>query len=100
MFSLAAGARRFTNHQLRSTSIKGMQDNNVEASEVVKVSGHKDLKSIKTYNPGLDRRREREISRIISNLGAQNHIGMFTISLQRSKLRYDIDKFFFINIAF
>ena len=65
-------SQRYTNHSLRVTSMQILDDNNVESRHIVRVSGHKNTESIKSYARRLSAARKRSISQIISNnLGKQ-----------------------------
>ena len=59
-------SERYTNHSIRVTSLQVLEDNNVEGRHVIRISGHKNTESIKSYARRLSASRKRGISDIIS----------------------------------
>ena len=59
-------SQRYTNHCIRVTSMQALDDANIEGRHIVRISGHKNEHSIKSYARTLSSSRKRNISSILS----------------------------------
>ena len=62
--------KRITNHSARKTLVQTLQDNNVPPTQIVQVTGHKNLQSVNNYSTLGDRQQE-SISSILSSTARQ-----------------------------
>ena len=72
--ALAAGTgvnKRITNHSARKTLVQTLQDHNVRPTQIVQVTGHKNLQSVNNYSTLGDRQQET-ISSILSSTRTPN----------------------------
>ena len=72
--ALAAGIgvnKRITNHSARKTLVQTLQDHNVPPTQIVQVTGHKNLQSVNNYSTLGDRQQET-ISSILSSTRTPN----------------------------
>ena len=72
--ALAAGIgvnKRITNHSARKTLVQTLQDHNVRPTQIVQVTGHKNLQSVNNYSTLGDRQQET-ISSILSSTRTPN----------------------------
>ena len=60
-------SQRYTNHSIRVTSLQVLEDENIEGRHIIRVSGHKNVDSVKNYARRLSTARKRNISSILSN---------------------------------
>ncbi|XP_061190714.1 uncharacterized protein LOC133198711 isoform X2 [Saccostrea echinata] len=58
-------SQRYTNHCIRATSISTLDSQGVEAEDIIGISGHKHIRSVKSYNSNLDDQKKREMSDIL-----------------------------------
>lgn len=65
-------SKRYTNHCLRVTSLQLLEDQNIEGRHIIRISGHKNVESIKSYARTLSTSRKRNISSILSSSIAPN----------------------------
>jgi hypothetical protein len=71
--SEAAEVPRMTNGQIRPTSVCLMVRAGIEDREIVTVTGHRSIDSLKSYNPHLTESRKIAIAQAISNGGKKRH---------------------------
>ena len=63
IFLFQAGLSRvYSNHSIRATSITLLDDSGIEARHIMRVSGHKNEASIRSYASRLNDTKKREIS--------------------------------------
>lgn len=66
--------KRITNHSARKTLVQKLQDNNVPPTQIVQVTGHKNLQSVNNYSSLRDNQQEA-ISSILSSSSCQTIAG-------------------------
>ena len=59
-------SQRYTNHSLRVTSVQALDDAKIEGRHIIRVSGHKSVRSVENYARKLSTSRKRTISSILS----------------------------------
>ena len=59
-------SQRYTNHSLRVTSLKTLDDAKMEGRHIIRVSGHKSVSSVENYARKLSTSRKRSISSVLS----------------------------------
>ena len=64
--SLEDSSKTFSNHSARKTVVKKLKTADLERSSIVKVTGHRNEKSLDDYDEG-DESEQRQHSHIISN---------------------------------
>ena len=65
-------SQEYTNHCIRSTAVSVLDNNNVEARHIMRVSGHKSESSIRSYSRHLTESKSREISQTVSAFAQGN----------------------------
>jgi hypothetical protein len=68
---LAGLSRVYSSHSIRATCITVLDDSGIEARHIMRVSGHRNEASIRSYASRLDDRKKRQISDCISHAVAQ-----------------------------
>ena len=66
-------SQEYTNHCIRSTVVSVLDNNNVEARHIMRVSGHKSKSSIRSYSPQLTESKSRELSQTLTSACAQGN---------------------------
>ena len=67
--SLNAGLppnKKLTNHSARKHLVQKLSDNNVPPTEIMQITGHKNVQSVNNYS-SLNENKHKQISRILSN---------------------------------
>ena len=59
-------SQKYTNHCLRVTSLQKLDDSRVEGRHIIRVSGHKNVDSVKHYARKLSAEKQRKISGILT----------------------------------
>lgn len=59
--------KRITNHSARKTLVQKLQDNNIPPTQIVQITGHKNLKSVNNYS-SLREQQQQDISSILSSV--------------------------------
>ena len=67
----------FSNHSARKTVVKNLKRAGLEQSSIVKVTGHRNEKSLGDYDEG-DKREQRELSHTISHAKNINSQSLMT----------------------
>ena len=65
-------SQKYTNHSLRVTSLQVLDDAQIDARQVIRVSGHKNTDSLLNYARRLSAARKRKISSVLSNSAMNN----------------------------
>ena len=60
-------SQRYTNHSIRATSITLLDDAEIPDRHIIKVSGHKNASSLKSYSHHVSEQKKRKISDILVN---------------------------------
>ena len=60
--------KRITNHSARKTLVQTLQDRNVPPTQIIQVTGHKNLQSVNNYST-LREKQQEDISTILSSRG-------------------------------
>ncbi len=58
--------KRITNHSARKTLVQKLQDNNIPPTQIVQITGHKNLQSVNSYSSL--REQQQDISSILSSV--------------------------------
>jgi len=58
--------KQLTNHSARTYLLQKLRENNVEGTDIMQISGHKNVPSINNYST-LSEERHKKISNILSN---------------------------------
>ena len=58
--------KRITNHSARKTLVQTLQDKNVPPTQIIQVTGHKNLQSVNNYST-LREKQQEDISNILSS---------------------------------
>jgi integrase len=59
--------KRITNHSARKTLVQKLQDNNIPPTQIVQITGHKNLQSVNNYS-SLREQQQQDISSILSSV--------------------------------
>ena len=59
--------RRITNHSARKTLVQKLQDNDIPPTQIVQITGHKNLNSVNNYS-SLREQQQQDISSILSSV--------------------------------
>jgi integrase len=59
--------KRITNHSARKTLVEKLQDNNIPPTQIVQITGHKNLQSVNNYS-SLREQQQQYISSILSSV--------------------------------
>ena len=59
--------KRVTNHSARETLVQKLQDNNIPPTQMVQITGHKNLQSVNNYS-SLREQQQQDISSILSSV--------------------------------
>lgn len=72
--SLAAGLSQiYTNHCTRATASKTLGDASFDRSDIIKITGHRDTRSLDTYIGGASSSKKRALSDTLSGLTCQGN---------------------------
>ena len=58
--------KRLTNHSVRKYILQKLRENNVEGTDIMQISGHKNVASINNYSKMSEEKHE-QLSKILSN---------------------------------
>jgi hypothetical protein len=58
--------KRITNHSARKYLVQKLRDNEVQSTDIMQISGHKNINSVNSYS-SISENKQREISNILSN---------------------------------
>ncbi|CAG2204141.1 unnamed protein product [Mytilus edulis] len=58
--------KRLTNHSARKYLVQKLKDNNVQDTDIMQISGHKNVQSIRNYS-ALNEDKHKQISNVLSN---------------------------------
>ena len=72
----------YTNHCIRSTAVSVLDNNNFEARQIMRVSGHKSETSIRSYSRQLTECKQREISHTLTSARAQSATEIISVSTE------------------
>ena len=61
----------YTNHCTRATASKALSDAHVDRSDIIKITGHKDTRSLDTYIGGASSTKKRALSDTLAELTCQ-----------------------------
>ena len=76
-------SQEYTNHSIRSTAVSVLNNNNVEARHIMRVSGHKSESSIRSCSRQLtDESKSREISQTLTSACAQCNTEIFPLGTE------------------
>ena len=64
--------QEYTNHCIRATVCTVLAHNDVESSNIIKVTGHKDVKSLAPYISSTSNQKRKEMSQILFDYGKEN----------------------------
>ena len=59
--------KRITNHSARKTLVQKLQDNDIPPTQIVQITGHKNLNSVNNYS-SLREQQQQDISSILSSV--------------------------------
>ena len=81
-------SHEYTNHCRRSTAISVLDNNNVEALHIMRVSRHKSERSIRSCSPQLTESKSREISQTLTSASAHGNTEIVPLGteVEQSKL--------------
>ena len=72
--SVAAGLSQiYTNHCTRATASKTLGDASFDRSDIIKITGHRDTRSLDTYIGGASSSKKRALSNTLSGLTCQGN---------------------------
>ena len=77
--------KKLTNHSIRKTAVKKLKAANVPESSIIKVTGHKSTRGLKSYDPA-DQNEFREISNALNPLSASPSTSLSIQSVSSSSL--------------
>jgi len=81
-------SQEYTNHCIRSKAVSVLDNNNVEARHIMRVSGHKSESSIRSYSRQLTESKSREISQTLTSACSQGNTEIVPLGteVEQSKL--------------
>ena len=70
--------KRLTNHSARKYLLQKLRENNVEGTDIMQISGHKNVASINNYSK-ISEEKHKQISNILSNTETNSNSNINTL---------------------
>ena len=77
--------KRLTNHSARKYLVQKLKDNNVEDTDIMQISGHKSVQSVKNYS-AISEGKHKRISNVLAGADSDNSRAFVPIQTTNSSL--------------
>ena len=77
--------KRLTNHSVRKYLVQKLKDNNVEDTDIMQISGHKSVQSVRNYS-AISEGKHKRISNVLAGADSDNSCAFVPIQTTNSSL--------------